>query len=88
MLLASGTYLEAPSAAGMRINIRPDDSSLVVVGKSASLLLTGLPSGTLLVSLNMMIVASGVIHSLVAFLVFILPRVAFLIIVSLFAFLV
>ena len=34
MLLAAGTYLEAPSAAGMRINIRPNDSSLVIVGES------------------------------------------------------
>lgn len=35
VLLASGTYLEAPTATGMRINIRPNDSSLVVVGESA-----------------------------------------------------
>ncbi|KAL0024070.1 hypothetical protein WJX79_002966 [Trebouxia sp. C0005] len=32
VLVASGTYLEAPSASGMRINVRPDDASLVVVG--------------------------------------------------------
>jgi len=33
--VASGTYLEAPSASGMRINMRPDDASLVVVGDLA-----------------------------------------------------
>ena len=33
--MASGTYLEAPSASGMRINMRPDDASLVVVGELA-----------------------------------------------------
>ena len=35
--MASGTYLEAPSASGMRINMRPDDASLVVVGELACL---------------------------------------------------
>ena len=33
--MASGTYLEAPSVSGMRINMRPDDTSLVVVGEHA-----------------------------------------------------
>ena len=32
-LLSPGSHLEAPNASGMRINIRPDDSSLLVVGK-------------------------------------------------------
>lgn len=37
MLLAAGTYLEAPTASGMCINIRPDDSSLVIVGEVSRL---------------------------------------------------
>lgn len=32
-LLSPGSHLEAPTASGMRINICPDDSSLIVVGK-------------------------------------------------------
>ena len=31
--MASGSYLEAPSAGPMSINIRPNNSSLVIVGK-------------------------------------------------------
>ena len=32
-LLSPGSHLEAPTASGMRINICPDDPSLIVVGE-------------------------------------------------------